>query len=88
MFYRFGSEIFIEPLYGLPGKINETFKSPIYTALNYSLTYHGKNREELELEARVIPWGKFIQISGRIKRLQPDLWSGFCFSYLCQEAGH
>ena len=68
MFFRLGSEIFTEPLYGLPGKVNETFKSPIYTALNYSLTYHGKNREELELEARVIPWGKFIQNIGEDKK--------------------
>ncbi|MDD8020008.1 MAG: DUF3943 domain-containing protein [Acidobacteriota bacterium] len=61
MFFRFGSQIFTEPLYGLPGKINETFKNPFYTQLDYSLMYHGQSREELELEARVIPWGKFIQ---------------------------
>jgi len=61
MFFQFGSELFIEPVYGLPGKVNETFTSPIYSSLDYSLTYHGENREELELRARVIPWGKFIQ---------------------------
>ena len=61
VFFKFGSEIFTEPVYGLPGKVNETFNSPIYTNLDFSLTYHGQNREELELQARVIPWGKFVQ---------------------------
>ena len=61
VFFKFGSEIFTEPVYGLPGKVNDTFNSPIYTNLDFSLTYHGQNREELELQARVIPWGKFVQ---------------------------
>jgi len=61
VFFKFGSEIFTEPVYGLPGKVNETFISPIYTNLDFSLTYHGQNREELELQARVIPWGNFVQ---------------------------
>ncbi|HRD02011.1 MAG TPA: DUF3943 domain-containing protein [Candidatus Saccharicenans sp.] len=68
MFFRFGSEIFTEPVYGLPGKVTETFNNPIYTQLNFSLTYHGKTQEELELQARVIPWGKFVQKISEDKR--------------------
>lgn len=69
--------------------VNDTFNSPIYTNLDFSLTYHGQNREELELQARVIPWGKFVQkIDESKKGYSFDLWPGFVLSYLCQEAGY
>ena len=81
VFFKFGSEIFTEPVYGLPGKVNDTFNSPIYTNLDFSLTYHGQNREELELQARVIPWGKFVQKIDEGKR-------GYSFIYGLGSAFH
>ncbi|HEK85736.1 MAG TPA: DUF3943 domain-containing protein [Candidatus Aminicenantes bacterium] len=60
-YFHFGSRIITDECYGLPGKINETFTSPIYSQLDFSLMYHGQTQEELELEAKVVPWGRLIQ---------------------------
>lgn len=55
------SRIITAQEYGLPGKINEKFTSPIYSQLDVELMYHGQSREELEVMAKVVPVGRFIQ---------------------------
>lgn len=55
------SRIITAQEYGLPGKINEKFTSPISSQLDVELMYHGQSREELEVMAKVVPVGRFIQ---------------------------
>jgi|YelNatPaOPRAMG01_1025707.scaffolds.fasta_scaffold04713_4 hypothetical protein len=57
----FNSRIITEPEFGVPGKINEKFTSPIYSQLDFELMYHGQSREELSLTAKIVPFGRFIQ---------------------------
>ncbi|MGB9893133.1 MAG: DUF3943 domain-containing protein [Candidatus Saccharicenans sp.] len=57
----FNSRIITRQDYGIPGKVREKFTQPIYSQLDLEMMYHGKNREELDLMAKVVPFGWFAQ---------------------------
>jgi len=57
----FNSRIITRQDYGIPGKVKEKFNQPIYSQLDLEMMYHGKNREELDLMAKVVPLGWFAQ---------------------------
>jgi hypothetical protein len=56
-----GSRIITASGYGIPGKIDERFTSPIYSQLDVDFMYHGNTREELAVTAKIVPLGRFIQ---------------------------
>ncbi|MBC7365171.1 MAG: hypothetical protein H5U07_11645, partial [Candidatus Aminicenantes bacterium] len=55
------SRLITEPLYGLPGKVEENFYAPFYSQLDFDFMFHGETREEIAASAKILPIGRFIQ---------------------------
>jgi hypothetical protein len=55
------SRLITEPVYGLPGKVEENFTEPFYSQLDFDFMFHGESREEMGASAKVVPLGRFIQ---------------------------
>jgi len=59
--FSFNSRIIPKEEYGLPGQIKETFNRPIFSQLDLEMMYHGQQKEEFNLLAKVVPFGWFVQ---------------------------
>ncbi|MGB9836687.1 MAG: DUF3943 domain-containing protein [Candidatus Saccharicenans sp.] len=57
----FNSRIITREEYGIPGKIREKFNRPVFSQLDLEMMYHGREREEFNLLAKIVPFGWFAQ---------------------------
>lgn len=89
------SRLITEPVYGLPGKVDEKFFEPLYSQLDFDFMFHGETREEMGATAKVVPAGRLVQKISDDRRgfsLYYGLGSGF-FLYVKRpvteyDAGH